>query len=147
MLTLQFVPYSDIEKLDSDARIAKLLGIVKDSKVVLLQGRLTAVEESRLIEQTMEQIRDAFRGVEICTILPAERNIEPMARFKKEMFRMLMGNRDGITIIGPSTIIKDIKRDPNKILLYMHDAPQFSAGKQRRKQASKRRTKSAGRRR
>ncbi len=120
MLTLQFVPYSEIENLDSGARINKLLNIVKGNRIVLMQGRLEPEEETQFIQHTMSEIKDQFKGVEICTIFPEEKNLQPLTRIKKEMIKFLLGNREGITIIGPATIIKDIKRDPNKILLLAH---------------------------
>jgi len=118
MLTLQFVPYADIEHLDAQGRIAKLLSIVKDDKIVLMQGRLRPEEETLLIQRTMEQIADEFKGVEICTIFPQEKDLQFLKRIKKEMVKAILGNRDGITIIGPANIVKEIKRDINKIELF-----------------------------
>ena len=117
MLTLQFIPYGDIESLNSQQRINKLIGIVKQNKIVLMQGRLKPEEETLLIKQTMEMIEDNFKGVEICTIFPEERDLQFVKRFKKEMMRFIIGNRDGITIVGPASIIKEIKRDINNIQL------------------------------
>lgn len=118
MLTLQFVPYSDIEPLSSSDRIRRLLKLVKEEKIVLMQGRLTPEEESGLIQKTMEEIKPAFKGIEICTIYPEEKTTQFFQKFKKEMVKMLLGNRDGITIIGPASIVKEIRRDPNKIQLF-----------------------------
>ncbi|MDO8556094.1 MAG: DUF2073 domain-containing protein [Nanoarchaeota archaeon] len=118
MLTLQFVPYSEIEKLDSSARIKKLLGIVKEEKIVLMQGRLKPDEETGLIQKTMESIGKKFTGVEICTIYPEEVNADLFGRLKKEFFKALIGDREGITIIGPASLVKEIRRDPNKIQLF-----------------------------
>ena len=118
MLTLQFVPYGDIEHLGADQRVKKLLSIVRDNKVILMQGRLKPEEETKLIQQTMELIAEEFKGVEICTIYPEEKNLQLFGRVKKEMVKFLLGNRDGITIIGPASVIKEIKRDPNKIELF-----------------------------
>jgi hypothetical protein len=61
MLTLQFVPYTEIEQLSSARRIQKLLNIVKQNKIVLLEGRLKKEEETDLIEITMEEIDDKFK--------------------------------------------------------------------------------------
>lgn len=123
MLKLQFVPYADIEHLDTGDRIDKLLDIVKGNKIVLMQGRLHPEEEGQLIQQTMQQIEDNFRGIEICTIYPEEKNLQLLKRVKKEMVKYIVGNRDGITIIGPATIVREIKRDPNNMmLLTMHTA-------------------------
>lgn len=115
------MPYADIEHLDTSDRIDKLLGIVKGNKIVLMQGRLHPEEEGQLIQETMQQIEDSFRGIEICTIYPEEKNLQLLKRVKKEMVKYIIGNRDGITIIGPATIVREIKRDPNNMmLLTMH---------------------------
>lgn len=118
MLTLQFIPYADIEHLESDARINKLLNIVKGNKIVLMQGRLKPEEETLLIQQTMLQISKHFSGVEICTIFPEEKDLQFFNKIKKEMVKALIGNRDGITVIGPASVVKEIKRDPNKLQLF-----------------------------
>lgn len=123
MLTLQYIPYAEIEKLDSSARIKKLLKPVKEEKIVLLEGKLKKTEEAELIQKTMEQINRSFKGIEIATIEPEENT--PI--FKKLFFNLLLGNRSGITIIGPATIVKDIKKDPGKIQLFMKE------GRKRRK--------------
>ena len=36
------------------------------------------------------------------------------------LYKLLLGNRQGLTIIGPATIIKEIKKNPNKIELLTH---------------------------
>lgn len=118
MLTLQFIPYSEIEGLSSAERINKLLKLVKEQKIVLMQGRLKPEEESGLIQKTMETIKKEFKGIEICTIYPEENQKKIFSKLKSEMIKLLVGNRDGITIIGPASIVKDIRRDPNKIMLY-----------------------------
>ena len=56
MVTLQFIPYTEIEELSSIGRIRKLLNIAKQNKIVLLQGRLKKDEETELIKATMEEI-------------------------------------------------------------------------------------------
>lgn len=117
MLTLQYVPYSDIESLDSQSRINKLLKIVKNKHIVLMQGRLRPEEETALIQKTMEQIDRDFKGVEVCTVYPEEGSMESLKKFKNEMVKLILGNREGITIIGPSSVVKEIRRDPNKIQL------------------------------
>ena len=117
MLTLQFVPYGEIEHLNIGERIDKLLRIVKKDRVVLMQRRLHPEEETQLIQETMTQIHEGFKGIEICTIFPEEKDLQLFKRLKKEMMKAIVGNRDGMTIIGPASIVKEIKRDPNKIML------------------------------
>ena len=70
MVTFQFVPYIDIESLSSAKRVNKLITIVKNNKIVILEGRLTKHEEADLIEITMEMISRKFKGIEISVIYP-----------------------------------------------------------------------------
>ncbi|MBS3147056.1 DUF2073 domain-containing protein [Candidatus Woesearchaeota archaeon] len=117
MLTLQYIPNNEIENLNSENKIRKLLSLVKEDKILLIEGRLTSSEEARLIESTMEQISKSFKGIEICTVYPQKkREVQFFDKLRKEVLNIL-GYRQGITIIGPATIIKDIKRDPTKIEL------------------------------
>src|SRR3990167_11419342 len=120
-LTLQFVPYGDIEVLDSESRIGKLLGIVKNKNIVLMEGRLRPEEETMLIQRTMEAIDKQFKGVELCTIFPEDRNLAVFRKIRKNFTSFLLGNREGLTIIGPATVVKEIRRDPNKIQLFTVD--------------------------
>ena len=112
MLTIQYVPYSQVKNLDSDSRIKRLLRIVREDKIVLMEGMLNPGEETKLIQETMSMVNGKFKGVEVCTIQSQER----MSIIKKSIFELL-GTKSGMTIIGPASIIKEIKRDPNKIQL------------------------------
>ncbi len=130
MLTLQFVPYQELESITQDAKIKKLLDIVKEEKIVLMQGRLTPVEESMLIQKTMESVDRHFRGIELCTVYPELKKKQKLQNgFKRVMFKLFMGNRDGVTIIGPASIIKEIRRDPNKVELLTNYIPKKSRRK------------------
>ena len=119
MLTLQFIPYSEIEALDSDARISKLLGAVKENKIVLLEGRLKRREEAELIQKTMEQINKKFKGIEISVIYPKGQSADLFRRLKELFVNLILGDRQGFTVIGPASIVKEIKKDPDKIQLYI----------------------------
>ena len=116
-LTLQFVPYSEIEELSSLGRIKKLLKMAKENKIVLLEGRLKKEEEAELIKTTMEEINDEFKGIELGVIYPGKIGGSLMKKLKAGFVNLLLGNRVGITIIGPASIVKEIKKDPNKIEL------------------------------
>lgn len=117
-LTLQFVPYHEIEDLSSIGRIRKLLNIAKENKIVLLEGRLRKEEETELIKATMEEINEEFKGIELSVIDPTKNNVNLIKRLRRGVANVLLGNRQGLTIIGPASIVKEIKRDPNKIELF-----------------------------
>ncbi|HII16006.1 MAG TPA: DUF2073 domain-containing protein [Nanoarchaeota archaeon] len=116
-LTLQFVPFEEINSLAPEKRINRLLDIVKKDKIVLLQGRLKPSEEAWLIQKTMEHVSKDFKGIELCTIYPELKDQKVLSQMKGLLVKFLMGAREGLTIIGPANVVKEIKRDPGKIEL------------------------------
>jgi|SRR3989344_4479648 len=118
MVTFQFVPYQDLENLTSAKRINKLLNIVKDDKIVIMEGRLKKEEEVDLIEITMEEISSAFKGIELSVIYPDTSKLSSMQRVRGVFANILLGDRQGLTIIGPASIVKKIEKNPNKIELF-----------------------------
>lgn len=117
MVTLQIVPYTDIERLSSIGKIRKLLNIAKQDKIVLLQGRLKKNEETELIKVTMEEINKEFKGIEMVVISPTKTKTDSFSKFRYGLMGLLLGDRDGFTVIGPASVVKKIKKDPNRIEL------------------------------
>jgi len=117
MVTIQFLPYTEIETLSAVGRIRKLLNIAKENKIVLLQGRLRKEEETELIKATMEEINKEFKGIELAVIHPSLSHLTGLQKFKNDLFSAVLGDRQGLTIIGPASVVKAIKKDPNKIEL------------------------------
>ena len=111
MLTLQFVPFHQIENLSADAKIQKLLALVKENKIVLLEGRLRKTEEVELIKATMREINDQFKGIEVSVVNPEKKNQELFSQLRSSLANLLLGDRQGLTIIGPASIIKEIKKE------------------------------------
>lgn len=131
-LTLQIVPHSEIAALSSVGRIRYLLNIAKQDKIVFLEGRLDKSEEAELIKATMEEINEDFKGIELAVINPVKKNDDFITKFKGNVFNAMFGNRLGLTIIGPATIVKEIKKDPTKIQLLTRDGKIKSRKKSRR---------------
>ncbi|MBU1975095.1 MAG: DUF2073 domain-containing protein [Nanoarchaeota archaeon] len=123
MLTLQFIPYMEIDGLTSVKRISKLLKLVKSDRILLLEGKLKPHEEAELIRKTMEEIDHKFKGIEISNIYPESKEIAMFHKVKSRFISMILGDRKGFTIIGPASIIKEIKQDPEKIQLFTTDEP------------------------
>lgn len=120
--SIQFLPYSEIRYLDSNERIKKILGIVSGNNILILQGRLKAEEETRLIGDTMAMIEHVktFKGIELA-VISGNGNLSFFGRFKKGLADALAGgDMTSITIIGPATIVKEIKRNPKKIELLLN---------------------------
>jgi len=121
-LTLQFVPYTEIESLSSVKRIQKLLRIVKNDKIILLEGKLRSHEEGELIRKTMEEIDDKFKGIELYVVKPDGQDNAFFQKIRKYFISILLGNRNGFTIIGPATVVKEIKSDPDKIQVLLQES-------------------------
>lgn len=121
MVTFQFIPYQDIEGLSSYKRITKLLNIVKENKIVILEGRLKKEEEADLIETTMSEISQKFKGIELSVIYPDQSKGDALQKIRGQMTSLLLGDRQGLTIIGPASIVKKIEKNPDKIELYTRD--------------------------
>ncbi len=118
MLTLRFIPRTEIEGLSTNEKIKLLVDIVKEDKIILLEGKLKKTEEADLIKKVMEEISTRFRGIEIAELTPGpKKEIAFFAKLKEELINLLLRDRQGLTIIGPATVIKEIKKDPNKIEL------------------------------
>ena len=122
MLTLQFIPYTEIEYLSSARRVKRLLDIVKENKIVLLEGKLKKEEETDLIAITMEEIDQKFKGIEIAVINPEKKDLPFFRMVKTNFVNLLLGDRQGFTIIGPAAVVKEIKKDPDKIQLFTKDS-------------------------
>lgn len=133
MVTLQFIPYSEIQELTSVGRIRKLLNIAKEDKIALLQGRLKKDEEAELIKVTMEEINKEFKGIELAVIYPNDKKAKSnFSRFRSAVTNVLIGDQAGLTIVGPATIVKSIRKNPNKIELMLGKSKKKKKGRGRR---------------
>lgn len=120
--SIQFIPYSEIRPLTSDERIRKILNIVLGNNIIILQGKLKAEEESRLIGDTMAMIDHvkSFKGIELA-VITSNGEGSFFQRVKGNLANALSGGDMGaVTIIGPATVIKEIKRNPKKIELLLN---------------------------
>ncbi len=120
--SIQFLPFSEIKDLNSDERIKKILGIVLGNNILILQGKLKSDEETRLIGDTMAMIGHVkdFKGIELA-VISGNGEMSIMDKIRKSLVQILAkGDLGAITIIGPATIVKEIKRNPKKIELLLN---------------------------
>ncbi len=120
--SIQFMPYSEIRSIDSDERMRKILGIVLRNDILLLQGRLKPEEETRLIGDTMAMIGHVknFKGIELA-VISGNGNSNFLGKMKQGLANALSGGDLGaVTIIGPATVVKEIKKNPRKIELLLN---------------------------
>jgi hypothetical protein len=120
--TIEFLPYSELRNLDSTERIRKILVIVLGSNILILQGRLKPEEETRLIGDTMAMIGHVkdFKGIELA-VIGGSGDGGFVGKFKKSLANAIAGADLGaVTIIGPATVVKEIKKNPKKIELLLN---------------------------
>lgn len=120
--SIQFFPYSEIRELDSDGRIKKILNIILDNNILILQGRLSSNEEARLIGDTMAMIGHVknFRGIELA-VISGNTGDSLLGKMAKGFANVLAGGDfSAITVIGPASIVKEMKRNPKKIELLLN---------------------------
>ena len=120
--SIQFMPYSEIGGLNSSERIKRILNIIFGGNILILQGKLKTEEEARLIEDTMAMVGHVknFKGIELAVI--SGNGEEGFFKKMKMGFANILtgGDLGAVTIIGPATVVKEIKRNPKKIELMLN---------------------------
>ena len=117
-VNLEFIPFESLKNMDLSEQVKFIIKKTKDNKILIFDSKLTPTEEAKLISETMKHINKKFSGIEICSLYSdSEPNL--MAKFKDFVFKTLTGKSRGTSIIGPAKIIKQIKRDPEKISILM----------------------------
>jgi hypothetical protein len=120
--SIQFLPFSEVRGLNSDDRIKKILAIILDNNILILQGRLSSNEEARLIGDTMAMIGhiQTFKGIELA-VISGNGKEGFFGKIGKGIANALAGGDfSAITIIGPASIVKEMKRNPKKIELLLN---------------------------
>lgn len=120
-LTIHFMPYSEIVREDTIGRIKKIMGIVLNNKIVILQGKLNPDEEVKLIENSMMLIGnvDGFAGIEIASLSGENENRSLFEGVRRNIAKILVGEQDAITVIGPASVVGEMKKDPKKVELML----------------------------
>ncbi len=102
---------SNVLPSESYAKIGFILENIREDKIIVLEDKLTALEERELIAETMKIIGNDFSGIEISTLGGTGE------WWKETLIKMLGGKTNGLTVIGPSDLVKQVKKDPDKIRL------------------------------
>ena len=111
---VQILAYELIKGLDSTKKAAKIIELVKKGDVVVLEGRLNAEEEMLLTSKALKNVSGKFSGIEIA-FLGESSSKNVLEKVKNKVVQVLTKNRFGLTVIGPSKVVKEIKMDPDKL--------------------------------
>lgn len=121
-LRIHVMPFSEVKDMGIAERVRRILSLVLGNRVVILHGRLRAEEEARLIEDTMAMVDhvQSFKGIELAVIEPNIKDKSIFEKMKYGIAKRLIGDNSSLTVIGPASIIREIKRDPKKVELLLN---------------------------
>ena len=123
------MPYGELKGLDINRKVSKILKSVKQDRILFIDGKLHAIEESELIRRTMEEIDRKFKGIEICSLDGFAENKDMIAKLKAYFANALFGLNTGFTVVGPASIIKEIRKDPTKMELLTFESKKYKRRK------------------
>lgn len=115
-IKIKFLPYEKFKKLGFKSIIKDL----KHGRIILIDAKLTATEETSVIEKTMETVSNTFSGIELGS-LDFNNNIKrtKFDSIKSALAEKILGKKRGVTIIGPANIVRKIERNPKELLIQM----------------------------
>lgn len=114
MVGVQVLSYDLVKSMRPSQKIKKILEIVMKGDVVMIEGKLASEEETSLISSALEVVSKKFSGIEIA-YLDSKSSNSFVDKFKDRIVKVLAGDRVGITVVGPSKLVKEIKMDPQKL--------------------------------
>jgi hypothetical protein len=107
---IEFIGSNMLAGMTVQQKMDYILDHVKEDKIVVIEEGMSALEESALIRVTMSQVTKKFPGIEVSTL--REKNATGL---REKLIRMLGGSTGGLTVIGPSRLVKQITKDPKRI--------------------------------
>lgn len=110
-IRMDLLSVDSLKHLEAGQKVDHILDKVRQNHLVILDGRLPPNEELMLVQQTMGNVADDFSGIEVCTI---ERDInkyqEMLQKLLQSIIKKQPATASGLTFVGPSKIVKQIKR-------------------------------------
>ncbi len=111
-LKIDFISEQALTEMTLDKKLAFILKKVRENRIVILNVSLDFMEEAKLVTATMEGIDGNFKGIEFFTLPRKGNAIFEIATKSIEKLTGSQMPRAGLTLVGPASIIKKIKRDP-----------------------------------
>lgn len=111
-IRMDFLSRDSLIEMSFEEKMEMIIDKVKDGSVVVLEHGFVPQEEMELIERTMQEINTKFSGIEICSFGRQGGNI--VHKIVDKIFP-----RSPLTVIGPSKMVKDIKKDPESFSLWV----------------------------
>jgi hypothetical protein len=131
-LKMDFVSSNVLNSKNGKSRISYILSIVKDGTILVTDGVMNPDEELDLIRETMRRVDTGFPGIEVASLKKEMKGYEKVfeSAFEqtqkfRNVFNRMMGKspsvenlKYGMTLIGPSRLIKEIKKNPDSFSVF-----------------------------
>jgi len=125
-LKMDFISSSMLNGKSEKKKIDFILSRVREGSILVLDGVLKPQEEMNLIKETMQRIDERFSGIEVCSLRKESKGLKLVfdiiydrSERLRNFFLKMVGRpgktnmRNGITLIGPASIIKKIRKNPS----------------------------------
>ena len=131
-LKIDFISSNVLNRKDERKRIDYILDVVKDGTILVTDGVMEPDEELDLVRETMRRVDSGFPGIEVCSLKREttgyQKVFEQLMESKYSVDKLLNKIRGkgepridlkyGMTLIGPSRFIKDIKKNPDSFSVF-----------------------------
>lgn len=112
-IEIEFISSDVLEGREIDEKMDYILDRIRANKILVVEESLSPMEETQLIEATMKQVSEKFPGIEVSTLRE-----KTEGGLRERIIKMLGGRTGGLTVIGPSKLVKKIKKEPTRISLF-----------------------------
>ena len=115
-IQIEFLTSAILSQRHGKAKIGYLIDMIKQNKILVLEDPLPNDEETALIEETMKKVSSKFPGIEIGTL-----GAQAPDDIRGQLIKLLGGKTGGLTVIGPSHLVRAMKRDPQSMSIFAAD--------------------------
>ena len=130
-IQIEFISAAVMGEMEKDEKVEYVLNHVKEDKIIVIEEGMSPLEESALIQATMGAINKKFTGIEVST-LRGKKDVS----IREKLIRLLGGRTGGLTVIGPSKIVREIRKDPKHITMFAGDKEEKKTKKTKEKDAT-----------
>lgn len=109
---IEFVSAGALQGKSSAEKVRLILEAVKKNKIVVLESPLSHLEEGQLISSTMGSVTSKFPGIEVSSLGEESNDL------RSALIKLLGGKTSGLTIVGPSNLVRQVKRNPGRLNLF-----------------------------
>ncbi len=105
--SIYYINAEDYFKMSNKERVNKIIYLLKNRNIIVIDAVLPPSDELEIIKEVINNVDNSFKGIEISTIKKKENNW---------LNKFLLKKQKGLTIIGPSNIIKKLEKEGDNLI-------------------------------